>query len=343
MRELNSEKEILNEGVNVLRELIGVKIKTSYVGKKNPEQDAIITFDFGGEHHFNVEVKGEIRQSHALSIIEQFGRNKAQWLLISRYIPQPLKEQFRKFGINYLELAGNCYIRSNGILIHVSEQKVTPVRVNVVGKLWKPSGLKFLLAIINTPTLLRASYRDIASAAGIALGNVGLLLGELQNNGYTKKGSNGEVLINHDQLIIRWTEMYHATFKPKILVGKFRFLKPESMLGWAHTNVTETYWGGEPGAAILTGHLTPELFTIYTRKTTNELMKMLGIVPDSNGNITVFEKFWGELPDRDGNIIINETKNTAPPLLIYADLINEMDSRDNEIAERIKKHYLNGK
>ncbi|ACU57517.1 type IV toxin-antitoxin system AbiEi family antitoxin [Chitinophaga pinensis] len=343
MRELNIEKDILNEGVKVLRDLIGVKIKTSYVAKKIPKQDAIITFDFGGEHHFNVEVKGEIRQSHALSIIERFGRNKNQWLLISRYIPQPLKEQFRKFGINYLELAGNCYIRSNGILIYVTEQKVTPTRVNVVGKLWKPSGLKFLLAIINTPTLLQASYRDIASAAGIALGNVGLLLGELQNSGYTKKVGNVEEIINYDQLVMRWTDMYHATLRPKLLLGRFRFLKPESMFGWEHFSLSETYWGGEPGAAILTGHLTPEQFIIYTRKSPNELIKMLGIIPDSNGNITVFDKFWGEPPHSSENVTFSEKKHVVPPLLVYADLINEVDSRDYEVAGRIKKHYLNGK
>ena len=70
---------------------------------------------------------------------------------------------------------------------------------------------------------------------------------------------------------------------------------------------------------------------------------MLGIVSDKNGNVTILEKFWGE-PSRNKKVIKYRDKaSPAPALLIYADLINDLDSRNREIAERIKEEYLNGK
>ncbi|WP_315819356.1 type IV toxin-antitoxin system AbiEi family antitoxin [Paraflavitalea speifideaquila] len=87
--------------------------------------------------------------------------------------------------------------------------------------------------------------------------------------------------------------MFDVTLRPKQLRGKFRFLRPESTKEWQNVKYPGIYWGGEPGAALLTGHLVPEHFTIYSEKSGNELSKMLGIVPDNNGNITILEKFWG--------------------------------------------------
>ncbi|WP_315819355.1 hypothetical protein [Paraflavitalea speifideaquila] len=177
-KEIHAEKQLLQTAIKVLNGLTGSKIKEIPLPEENREIDARITIRFAGvEHTFNVELKGEVRQSQALRIIEQFGKNKNQWLLIARYIPLPLKDYFKGFGINYLELSGNCYINVKGIFIYVADQKVTSIREVARGKLWKSTGLKFLMAIINDPDLLEASYREIASAAGIALGNIGPLLG----------------------------------------------------------------------------------------------------------------------------------------------------------------------
>lgn len=332
------EKQPLQEAIKVLTTLTGSKVKV--LSREENQIDARIAIRFAGvEYNFNVEIKGEIRQSQVLRIIERFGRNKDQWLLIARYIPQPMKEYLKSLGINYLELSGNCYINVKGIFIYIADQKVTPIREITTGKLWKPTGLKFMMAVINDPDLLTASYREIAAAAGIALGNIGPLLKELKESGYTLNSENTEPIANRNRLISRWTEIFHATLKPGLLKGRFRFIRPEAAKEWKNVKHPEVYWGGEPGAALITGHLTPEHFTIYSEKSGNELLKILGIVPDDNGNITIFEKFWGEIPiDKR----YHGKPTPAPLLLIYADLANELDSRNKEVAERIKV-YLNGK
>jgi hypothetical protein len=97
-----------------------------------------------------------------------------------------------------------------------------------------------------------------------------------------------------------------------------------------------TYWAGEPGADLYTNFLSPEKFTLYTTKTGNELVAQLKIVPDEKGNITVLNKFWN---DWQGDRSI---ANAAPPLLIYAELKNSLDSRNWETAEKVKTMFLNG-
>ena len=67
-----------------------------------------------------------------------------------------------------------------------------------------------------------------------------------------------------------------------------------------------------------------------------ELVKLIKIVPDENGNIEVLQKFWKDWPGS------RSVQGAVPPLLAYADLIDGSDSRRWEIAEKLKNSYLDG-
>jgi len=61
-------------------------------------------------------------------------------------------------------------------------------------------------------------------------------------------------------------------------------------------------------------------------------MKFLKCNPDQDGNIKVYQKFW--------NHPLLWQKPTAPPLLIYVDLMLSGDPRCHEIAKQIFYKYL---
>lgn len=63
-------------------------------------------------------------------------------------------------------------------------------------------------------------------------------------------------------------------------------------------------------------------------------MKKYRLVPDNNGNVKVFKKFWE-------NDAVNN--NVVPPLLVYTDLINQGDRRCTETAQKIYDEYLQDK
>jgi hypothetical protein len=339
MNKIKNADQILLEALKNLSALTG--IRTSVLGfekhTNNTVVDAQITLNrLGVKHPLNVEIKGELRDGNVIKLLEQFGKNRDKWLLVARYIPQPIKESLKKSGINYLEAAGNCYINLPDTFIYITDQKVTPFREKESIKLWNTPGLKFLLAIIDHPTLLQSSYREIAKAANIALGSIGPLLEELKSEGYIQEKNGKTLFLQKMKLINRWTEVYNALLKPKLIKGKFNFLPGTKR----ETNIEGIYWGGEVGAELLNAPITPENMTIYTDKSGNDLVKILRIVPNNEGRITVLEKFWGDLQEKKHP---GQVTTIAPALLIYADLYNDLDSRNRQIAEIIKASYLDEK
>ncbi|NJN27428.1 MAG: hypothetical protein HC819_16360 [Cyclobacteriaceae bacterium] len=127
-------------------------------------------------------------------------------------------------------------------------------------------------------------------------------------------------------LLERWINEYATVLRPK-LVKERCTLKGN----WQekHFDKHTTVWGGEPAADLLTNHLRPEKFLIYTKKNRIELIKTYNLMPDKNGETEILEMFWKEIKGK-----------TAPPLLVYADLILEGGKRNKEAAEKIYHEYI---
>lgn len=337
------EQDVLKTAIRALGALTGATVKVleiEVVEDHRPFQiDALVQVRFrSGKQQFYVEVKGEVRQPVLSRLLTQFGKEKDKWLLVAKYIPGPLKDELKKNGINYLETTGNCYINTGNIYLYINDREVKVARQTAEGRLWNTSGLKLLFVLIQDPPLIEATYRSLAGVAGIALGSISPLMEELRLEGYIKRLHSGgkEVLADRSRLLARWTELYPLFLRPKLRMGSFRFLTSQSNDVWRSLQPEGVYWGGEPAGDLYTDRLVPEAFTIYTTRQATELVKLLKIVPDENGNIEVLQKFWTDWPGSRG------IQGAVPPLLAYADLIDGNDSRRWEIAEKIKNDYLDG-
>jgi hypothetical protein len=121
---------------------------------------------------------------------------------------------------------------------------------------------------------------------------------------------------------------YAERLQPALNIGTFRFLKHDDFLNLKNLPLKEHNkgWGGESVGDILINYLRPEILTLYTTETRNEIIKNYHLIPDENGNLNVFKNFWST----------DETNSdTAPPLLVYADLMNEGDRRCLETVNKI--------
>ena len=298
------------------------------------ERDGTIALTFGETTvEFYVEIKNEVR-GNTIPVVQtpNFYRRR-DTLLICGYITKPMKDELRHRQINYLELAGNCYIQTEGIYIYINDQQVTETRTARQGKLWKTAGIKFLFALLNDPELLRQPYRTVADRADIALGNVGALMDEMGREGYLKEGLNKTVFIERrEELFGRWAEAYRNILRPKITAGTYRFVDKSLTDHWKELQPKTFLWGGENAGALLTDYLRPEKFTIYAINFRQEVMKELKLLPDPEGPVEILHQFWKDIQE--------ETQVTVPPLLAYADLATSLDSRNRETAERLKKQYL---
>jgi len=332
------ETEILDQAVNTFMLITGADLKITASEDSKTNSDAHLQLKFRGKQQdFYAEVKNEIRSFQLPKIIQQSQDTNSNWLLLAQYIPSTIKSELKDQRINYLEASGNCYIETKDFYFYINDRKVTETRLVKEGKLWNPTGLKVLLALLADKGLLNANYRTIAAAAGVALGNVGPLLAELKEEGFLLKGDNtknGAQFLDNEQLLEnRWIELYSSILKPKIRMGHFRRMHENE--NWQKIHNEHIIWGGENAGALLTAQLQPEQFTIYTRLDKITLMRAQKLIPDPNGNVEVLNQFWS-----DGLQQIQQHRNVVPPIMAYAELATSIDSRNQEIAERIKNQYL---
>jgi hypothetical protein len=128
----------------------------------------------------------------------------------------------------------------------------------------------------------------------------------------------------------RWINGYATTLKPKLKKNTYAVPKNWESIDF---NPKKTVWGGEPAADILTNHLRPEKFILYTKENNIDLIKNYRLIPKQNGALETYEMFWDK----------NKFEKTAPPLLVYAELILEGGKRNNETAKLIFDEYIQPK
>jgi hypothetical protein len=329
------ESEIIEEAIANFKKITGADITTQLVEDNKNEINRIIDLKFENQvQEFHIQVKNEIRSLHLPKIIHQLKNGGLDWILMAQYIPSPLKEELREEKINYLEATGNCYIKTNNFYFFINDKKVTETRLPKEGKLWNATGMKFLFTILTDHKLIEASQREIATMAGIALGNVGPLLAEMQKEGYTTLSSKKEVIIDELALRDKWVDLYSSVLRPKLKIGRFK--RMHNSEDWKKIDNKTFLWGGENAGAVLTDYLTPEIYTMYTKENKQVIMKDQKLIPDPNGNIDLMQQFWADALQKN-----QKYPKVVPPLIAYAELATDRDSRNQETAERIKAYYLN--
>lgn len=183
--------------------------------------------------------------------------------------------------------------------------------------------LKIVFHLLQDKRNAGKTFRQIAAESGTSVGSVHSTMTDLTERGYLIDNGMTRMLRKRSSLIDRWAMFFGENLKDKLFICRFKFLTPEVAEQWQTIVLPDSLsWSGEPAAALSDTYLTPQRWDIYTADTANPLISTGRMIPDPQGNIFVYRKFWKE-------------KNT-PPLIIYADLLATQDDRCREAAERIK-------
>src|SRR5512145_973930 len=79
-------------------------------------------------HEFAVEAKNELRNENKgflnARLDELNTKNNRPTLIIAKYIVSDVALELRENGINYLDVAGNCFIKYKELLLYIAGQKV---------------------------------------------------------------------------------------------------------------------------------------------------------------------------------------------------------------------------
>ncbi|SMO37903.1 type IV toxin-antitoxin system AbiEi family antitoxin [Fodinibius sediminis] len=279
---------------------------------------------------FFAEIKKEVR-AHQLPRIYELAKTNTPFLLIGGQIFPNIKEKLKERDINWIDGAGNMYIKNKDHFLFVDHNETFHIKEEK-DRAFTKTGLKAVFLFLQDETWIQKTYREIAEAAGVALGTIGYVINGLKKRKYlVKKDEKNYQLVRKEELIDEWIAAYETELKPKLHKGNFAFIDEKQAADWKNMTLDDqTVWGGEAAAELVTGMLRPQLLTLYTTQTKGNIMKKFRLKPDPNGLVHVYEPFWN----------IEDNQETAPPLAIYADLILTGDERNFKIAEKIYAEFL---
>ncbi len=325
--------DFIYEAVANLENLINIPID---IETSRDNYDAILNIK---NMQFVVEAKSAMRTSNqglVLSQLEEIrNRSNKPIILIAQYISKEAANHIKERGFNYIDIAGNAFVKKGDLVIYIEGQKRRTATLTNQSRAFQEAGVKIIFHLLSEPENLQDSYRTIAQKVGVSLGSVSNVMAELEELNYLIKTNEKRVLKNKEELLERWLVEFNTVLKPRIIRSRMKFIDTDMVQNWRHTLLNQTgrdiLWGGESAGAILTDNLRPQEFTIYSNLELPEIAKTLRLVPDKTGNVEVRQKFW------QNN---NWNQNTVPALLIYTDLMNSGYGRNVEIANQVFENEL---
>jgi len=333
-----TEIELLEKAVEAFRRTTGIRAHWQRLKPRRgqPQADARLHLKFPhGERCFDVEVKPTLLLQTLGQAIEQMRRFPEKALLVTRYVNPNMAERLKQMDIPFLDTMGNAYLNAHPIFIYVKGHAPQRFPRERPTRAFVPAGLKVVFALLCRQELADAPFRTIAQTAHVALGTVAWVLDDLVRLGHLlEMGKRRRKLIRKQQLLEGWVAAFPLQLRPKILLGTYA--APDAKW-WEHTRIGEfgAYWGAEIAAARLTGHLKPELATVYIRDLPGRFLAANRLRTDPRGNVEILKTFWDTKCDWTNTEIVH-------PLLVYADLLATGDPRNIETARRIYDEQLAG-
>lgn len=317
------EKEVIHIALENLHLIAGIE---AFWQERGP-LDGMVDFTiYGQKFTFVVEIKRELR-THQLKQIEEYFHLHPHFMLVAKRIFPKVKEELRQKEIPYLEANGNVFLKKEKIFLFVDTQKPLDIEKNKGNRAFTKTGLKVLFYMLQHKDAVNLTQRELAEKAQVGLGNIPQVIDGLKETGYLIPLNNKTyVWENKKELLERWVAAYATVLRPKLVRERYALKGQWQELMFDNH---KTVWGGEPAADILTNHLRPEKFLIYTKEGRMDLIRNYRLMPDKNGEIEVLEMYWKQ-----------EKGKTAPPILIYADLMLEGGKRNKETADKIYNAYI---
>ena len=330
------ESELVGNALEQLKKVAAVEGRWRSTEETNDSLsiDGQLTFNINQQAiTLPVEVKKELRNHH-IPLLENLIREYPQLMILSGNIFPTLREELRERKIAYLEANGNFYLEQGNIFILIDGNPPYQTEKEGSNRAFTPAGLKVVFHFLLYEEAINQTYRETADKTEASLGNIKNVMDGLKEAKFLlPKDEKDWMLTNKRALLHKWTNYYNEVLQSKLSLGTYRFVSKETFDHWPELPLQpgKTFWGGEPAADLLTHHLRPNQLILYTSESKASLMKNYKLIPDKNGPVKIYQKFWYQA---------EQNTNIAPPLLVYTDLMNWGDKRSRETANIIYEQYL---
>jgi hypothetical protein len=327
---MNTEVKFLLDNMSeFLKQDFGIKINWEI--KNDKTSDGEISFIINDRiSHFRFQFKKELRY-YQVKQLKDYNSTIENYMLVAEKIYPKVKKQLIELQIPFFEYPGNLYIENENNFILIDQQKrETQPLIKKANRAFSKSGIILLFHLLSNDNLIEQNQREIAKLTNISLGNISNILRNLEEQGFIIKNGKKRLITDKEKLIEKWVSAFNEKLKPALFMGKYRFVNTDNYEKWHEIKLPEnTYWGGEPAGDILTNHLRPGEWTLYTKLSPRELMKNIKLISDSKGDVVVYDVL-GEQYDN----------KSTPPLLTYADLLLTNNKRCIETAQIIYEKHI---
>jgi len=311
--------------------------------------DAILTIKTPSrEVNYVVEVKLVVHPEFLkffLSKVSLQDKYKPQSILLfSDYVNPILGQQLQQAGINFIDRAGNIFLKHDHDFYISIEGKKPALLGRKPSRLFQPKGLILLFGLLVEPISVNWPYRQLSRANGLSIGTVGWIMHDLREEGYLVPTARTTFrLIRSRVLLDRWVQGYRDRLRPRLLQGTFREASGNmdevlSVL-YSHAQSKPMRWGmtGGFGADSLIHHYRGTKLTVFVEDWSDKDSRALRWLPSKNGPIIILKAFSSRVYD------LKEQEEQYPsvhPLLIYAELLHGGSDRELETAEMIYEKFL---
>jgi hypothetical protein len=331
-----SDKEIVQQALTNLQKIKGIEVKW-LDNAKNEVLNGTIDLTLNNRTiKFGIAIKKELRNIH-LPKLEAFAKEYEPFMIVAQRIFPKIKQELRNRNIAYLEANGNIYLNEKETFLWLDANEPLAIKQKTTNRAFTKTGLKVVYQFLLDGTWVNKTYREIADKTDTGIGNITNIFNGLKDDGFLiPLTKDTYILEDNKKLLEKWIMAYEKKLKPDLAIGTYRFADNDAFFSWRdiHLKKRQTFWGGEPAGDIYTNYLRPEELTLYTIEPRNELIKNYRLIPDKEGNVKIYEKFWNA---------DTENTNAVHTLLAYADLIMKGDRRCTETAEKIYNDYLQDK
>ena len=343
-KSLLEDEQIIRDSVKTLGSIPGAKTEFMVQKIGGPFAGVFKLSGPWGESFYYLKVVPKLSPTLTDLVIHQIKTSptpkNAHPLLVSHYISPRLAEKLKSNGVEYADCAGNLLLNQLPLYVHIGGQKHAP-KAPGADRLFRTAGLKLIYVLLRNRLAVSATYRMLAEDAGIALGAIGSLFGELEKRGNIALDDNeARILCHIEELLQRWQLGYIETLRPRLFLQRCRQTAgftieqiPDQLK--ALNNGKEILIGGELGASLMTSGFAPDSAILYmTPDIQLKTMLQLHLTPDDDGNVFLIQPFgrqchWSGLQP--------EGLTLADPLLTFAEL---KGSGTDKVAEKLYRQYL---
>src|SRR5690606_28172944 len=135
-------------------------------------------------------------------------------ILIAQYISKEAANQLKEREFNYIDIAGNAFVKKGDLVIYIEGQKRRTATLTNQSRAFQEAGVKIIFHLLSEPENLQDSYRTIAEKVGVSLGSVSNVMAELEELNYLIKTKDKRVLKNKEELLERWLVEFNTVLKP---------------------------------------------------------------------------------------------------------------------------------